>query len=72
MSMTEPPKMTETEIVALSRVPDGDPAQYVLNPKGRGALKARAQVTGNYRFPLCPHPDGCHFDGQCLCHVRRE
>jgi hypothetical protein len=53
----------------ISRVRDVDPAQYVINAKGRGALKMRATVTGNYRCPCCPHPDGCLFDGQCLCHV---
>jgi len=29
-------------------VRDADPATYAINLKGRGALKARAQVAGNY------------------------
>jgi hypothetical protein len=48
----------------ISRVPDVDPARYTINDRGRAALKSRAQVTGNYRCPNCPHPNGCGFDGQ--------
>jgi len=47
----------------ISRVPDADPAHYVINVKGRGALKARAQFTGTYRCLHCPHPDGCTLTG---------
>ena len=53
----------------ISRVRDVDPARYAINDRGRAALKSRAQGTGDYRCPHCPHPDGCHFDGQCVCHV---
>jgi hypothetical protein len=47
----------------ISPVRDVDPPAYAINQQGRGALKMRAAVTGNYCCPECRHPDRCEFDG---------
>lgn len=53
----------------INLVRDVDPPTSI-NGKVRAVLKSRAQVSGNYRCPHCPHPDGRTFGGQCPCYMR--